>query len=92
LPVRICLILWATSEAKVKNIMSSIWLLVSILFFLGGLAAFVFLFVLDFNIYWLILSPIILAIYQSPAAFFFWLYKKTRDKHTSKKKNAPDGI
>jgi hypothetical protein len=70
--------------------MARIWLLLSILFFLGGLAAFVFLFVLDFNIYWLILSPIILAIYQSPAAFFFWLYKKTRDGQT--KKSAPDGI
>lgn len=72
--------------------MSSIWLVTSILFCLGGLAVFIFLFVLDFNVYWLILSPIILAIYESPAAFFFWLYKKTRSVDTAKKKNAPDGI
>jgi hypothetical protein len=72
--------------------MSSIWLATSILFCLGGLAAFIFLFVLDFNMYWLILSPIILAVYESPAAFFFWLYKKTCRTQTPKKKSAPDGI
>jgi hypothetical protein len=69
----------------VKNIIPTVWLVASIIACLGGLAAFVFLFVFDFNIYWLILSPVILAIYESPAAYFFWLYKKT-------KKNAPDGI
>ncbi len=70
-----------------------VWLAVAIIAFLGGLAAFFFLFVLDFNIYWLILSPVILAIYQSPAAYFFWLYKKTRRARTeSEEKSAPDGI
>jgi Ca2+/Na+ antiporter len=77
---------------KIKNIMPRIWLVASILFCLGGLAAFIFLFVLDFNMYWLILSPIILAVYESPAAFFFWLYKKTRSAEAPKKNNAPDGI
>jgi hypothetical protein len=44
----------------------------------AGLAGFVYLFVRDFNIYWLILSPVIIAFYQVPAAFVFWLHKKRR--------------
>ncbi len=67
----------------------NVWLVIAIIVFIGGLAAFFFLFILDFNIYWLILAPVILAIYQSPAAYFFWLYKKTK---RAKKKSAPDGI
>jgi hypothetical protein len=39
-----------------------VWLGIAIASFVGGLAAFFFLFILDFNIYWLILSPVILAI------------------------------
>ena len=75
------------------NINPQVWLVISIIAFVGGLAAFFFLFILDFNIYWLILSPVILAIYQSPAAYFYWLYKKTkRAKSKSEKKSAPDGI
>ncbi len=70
-----------------------IWLAASIIACLGGLVAFVFLFVLDFNVYWLILSPIIIAIYESPAAYFFWMYKKTRSVSTkSDNGSAPDGI
>jgi Ca2+/Na+ antiporter len=57
----------------------NVWLVISIIAFLGGLAAFFFLFILDFNIYWLILSPVILAIYQIPAAYFFWLYRKAKN-------------
>jgi hypothetical protein len=56
------------------------WLVLAIVAFVGGLAAFFFLFILDFNIYWLILAPVILAIYQCPAAYFFWLYKKSKKK------------
>jgi hypothetical protein len=44
----------------------------------AGLAGFLYLFVRDFNIYWLILSPVIIAFYQVPAAFVFWLHKKRR--------------
>ncbi len=45
-----------------------------------GIAGFAFLFVRDFNIYWLILSPVIFVVYQFPAFVVFWLYKKKRDK------------
>jgi formate hydrogenlyase subunit 3/multisubunit Na+/H+ antiporter MnhD subunit len=82
-----------TKLGKLTKIMPGIWLAMSIATFLGGLSAFVLLFVLDFNVYWLILAPVILAIYQSPAAYFFWLYKKTkRARSRLEKKSAPDGI
>ena len=55
-------------------------LLAAIVLSLLGIAAFVFLFAYDFNIYWLILSPVIFSIYQFPAVLMFWLHKKKRNK------------
>ena len=55
-------------------------LLAAIVLSLLGIAAFVFLFAYDFNIYWLILSPVIFSIYQFPAVLIFWLHKKKRNK------------
>jgi len=52
----------------------------SIIACIGGIVLFIVLFTPDFNIYWLILSPIILALYQAPAAYLFRLYKKTKRK------------
>jgi len=56
------------------------WLIASILASLGGIAAFLFLYVKDINIYWLIISPIILTLYQAPAVILFKFYKKYRRK------------
>lgn len=53
-------------------------LLGSILAALGGVAAFIFLFVRDLNVYILILSPVILACYQIPAVVLYWLYKRSK--------------
>jgi hypothetical protein len=50
----------------------------AVLLSVAGLAGFLYLFVRDFNIYWLILSPVIIAFYQIPAAFVFWLHKRRR--------------
>jgi arsenate reductase len=50
----------------------------SILAAFGGVAAFIFLFVRDINVYILILSPVILACYQIPAAVLYGLYKRAR--------------
>ncbi|MGD1008523.1 MAG: hypothetical protein ABR951_00050 [Candidatus Aminicenantales bacterium] len=50
----------------------------AVLLSVAGLAGFLYLFVRDFNIYWLMLSPVIIAFYQVPAAFVFWLHKKRR--------------
>jgi len=52
--------------------------LLAVLLSAAGLAAFAYLFVRDFNVYWLILSPVILALYQVPAVFVFWLHKRRR--------------
>jgi hypothetical protein len=57
---------------------SPAFLALSVLMSIGGMAAFIFLFVRDFNVYWLILSPIIIALYQFPAVVFYWLYKGGR--------------
>jgi hypothetical protein len=48
----------------------------SIVAAIGGLVGFFILFIPDFNIYWLILSPIIIAFYEAPAVLLYWLYKK----------------
>ncbi len=54
------------------------WLLaLAIVLSIVGFVGFVWLFVRDFNIYWLILSPVIIALYQIPAVFFYWLYKRS---------------
>jgi len=67
-----------------NKLYSFLWLGSAIVLSLGGVAAFIFLFVLDFNVYWLILSPMIFALYQAPAAYLFWLWKK----RTQKSKNS----
>lgn len=63
-----------------KKVYSYFWFAGVIFLSLGGVAAFIFLFVLDFNIYWLILSPIIFALYQAPAVLLFYLWKKKRSE------------
>jgi hypothetical protein len=45
---------------------------------LAGIGGFVFLFARNFNIYWLILSPIIITLYELPAVYAFRLYRKRR--------------
>ena len=54
------------------------FLVLSIILSAGGLAAYVYLFVPDFNVYSLFLAPVIVALYQIPAVFVFWLYKRKR--------------
>lgn len=63
---------------ELKKTYSLLLLSSSIIASLFGLFLFIFLFVLDFNVYWLILTPIIFSLYQAPAAYLFWLYKKTK--------------
>ena len=59
-----------------KNIYSYLWLGGVFLTSAAGIALFIILFVPDFNVYWLILSPIIISLYQAPAVFLYWLWKK----------------
>lgn len=63
-----------------KKIYSNILLIASILASLAGFLFFGVLFFPDFNVFWLILSPIIIAFYQVPAVYLFWLWKKKKNK------------
>lgn len=63
----------------------------SILASVAGIVLFIILFVPDFNIYWLIISPIILALYQAPAAYLFYLYRKTKRSIQAEKSEDPEG-
>ena len=65
---------------RIKKIYSNILLIASILASLAGFLFFGVLFLPDFNIFWLILSPIIIAFYQVPAVYIFWLWKKKKNK------------
>lgn len=48
---------------------------------LAGLAAFFILFIPDFNVYWLIVSPLVIAVYQMPAVLLFYVYRKRKKKN-----------
>jgi hypothetical protein len=73
-------------------------LVLAVLLSLLGVGAFIYLFAPIFNIYWFILAPIILALYQLPAVYMFLLWKRRarnageRSERIKKEKNAPDGI
>ena len=54
----------------------------------AGIAAFIFLFIPDFNIYWLILAPVIIACYEAPAALLYGLYKKQKRKLSEETENS----
>ncbi|MGB8952168.1 MAG: hypothetical protein WCC06_05830 [Candidatus Aminicenantales bacterium] len=57
---------------------SFLWLAAVAFLAAGGFAAFIYLFAFNINLYWMILSPIILALYQAPAIYLFWLWKRKR--------------
>lgn len=62
----------------VRDLIPAFYLGLSLVLCLAGIAGFILLFGRDFNVYWLILSPVILALYQFPAVYVFWLYKRAR--------------
>ena len=53
-------------------------LVASIILSLAGIGGFVWIFARNFNIYWLILSPVIITLYELPAVYAFRLYRKKR--------------
>ena len=63
---------------KKKKLYAPLWIFGSIVFSIGGFVAFFLLFIPDFNIYWLILSPVIIVMYQAPAVVLFYFYKKRK--------------
>ena len=54
------------------------YLVASVVLGLAGIGGFVWIFARDFNIYWLILSPVIITLYELPAVYAFRLYRKRR--------------
>ncbi|HUU37888.1 MAG TPA: hypothetical protein VMW46_06750 [Candidatus Desulfaltia sp.] len=54
------------------------YLIASVVLGLAGIAGFVWIFARDFNIYWLILSPVIITLYELPAVYALRLYRKKR--------------
>ncbi|MCJ7580025.1 MAG: hypothetical protein MUP98_05760 [Candidatus Aminicenantes bacterium] len=63
-----------------KKLYAPLWITGSIVFSSGGCVAFFLLFIPDFNMYWLILAPVILVMYQAPAVLLFYFYKKRKKK------------
>jgi cytochrome b subunit of formate dehydrogenase len=76
---------------KVKKIYLYLLLFASIFASIAGIVLFVILFVPDFNIYWLIISPIIIALYQAPAAYLFYLYRKTKHRIRAEESEPSEG-
>lgn len=66
---------------RMSKLLSAVWLAGCVLLSLGGIAAFIWLFVPDMNVYYLILSPVILAVYQFPAVLVFRLWKGWKRRH-----------
>ncbi len=62
----------------------------SILASLGGFAGFIILFIPDFNIFRLILAPVIIACYQIPAVVLFGLHKKKKQKLSNPDQEEPN--
>jgi hypothetical protein len=52
------------------------YLVAAVVLGLTGIGAFVWIFARNFNIYWLILSPVIITLYELPAFYAFWLYRR----------------
>jgi hypothetical protein len=75
----------------VKKIILYLLLVSSLLASIAGIALFIILFVPDFNIYWLIISPIILALYQAPAAYLFYLYRKYKHRMHAEESDSSEG-
>ncbi len=77
------------TDTEMKKPYAPLWITGSILFSIGGFVAFFLLFIPDFNMYWLILSPVILVMYQAPAVLLFYFYKKRKKK--SEEEQSPKG-
>jgi hypothetical protein len=81
----------AAPAAGAKSRFLFIWLVLASLLSLAGVVAFILLFVRDMTIYWWILSPLIIIVYQFPAfvVFRIWKRKQRKDEGTDGKE---DGI
>jgi len=51
---------------------------VAVIFSIGGIAGFAYLFLRELNVFWLVVAPVIFAMYQIPAATVWWWWKKRK--------------
>ena len=66
-----------------------LWLVLALLLSLGGVVAFILLFVRDMTVYWFILSPLIIIVYQFPALVVFRIWKRKREKSAAEDAPTP---
>jgi membrane protein implicated in regulation of membrane protease activity len=76
-------------KKQMSRFQASLWIGGSLLLSAAGLAAFIILFIPDFNVYWLIVSPLVIAVYQIPAVVLFYFYRKRR-KNELEEKNSEE--
>lgn len=57
---------------------SVFWLVAAGLLSAGGLAFSLWLIITNFSLIWLIISPVLIAFYQSPAVLIFRIWKRRR--------------
>ena len=63
---------------KHLRVSAGTYLVITVVLAVAGIGAFVWISAQDFSIYWLILSPVIIAVYELPAFYAFWLYRRKR--------------
>jgi len=63
----------------------------AVLLSLAGLGGFIILLAREMNVFWLVLAPVIFAVYQIPAAVVYALWKRKHGKKTPSKDDAQEG-
>lgn len=69
---------------------SVLWVGVAVGFSIAGLAFFILLFGSRLNSFWVILAPVIFAVYQIPAVVIFALWKRRRRKNAAVQEDSPE--
>ncbi len=77
-----------------SKVLDALLPVLAVVFSIGGIAGFAYLFLRELNVFWLVVAPIIFAMYQIPAAGLWWWWKKRkRERENPPEKNggAPRG-
>jgi membrane protein YdbS with pleckstrin-like domain len=73
-----------------RRLSDRLWVIGALVLALSGLAGFILIFVRHMNVYWFILSPIIVAVYEIPAVVVYGTWKKRRDRRRTLVEIAPE--
>ena len=68
-----------------SKVLDALLPVLAVVFSIGGIAGFAYLFLRELNVFWLVVAPIIFAMYQIPAAGLWWLWKKRKREREGKK-------